>query len=102
MALLSFCVHLLPLDAGLVLSQESLPFTRGERAKRKGRFVPAELASCLLTFPLGWLHAVADSQTPRRGAGGAVDPSEGGVRQAEICYLAEMHLAARQLHAEGF
>lgn len=75
MALLSSCVHLLPLlwhealplDAMLVLSQESLPFSRGERAKRKERFVPDELASYLLTFPLGWLHAAADKNPMERG-----------------------------------
>lgn len=48
MALLSFCVHVLPslwhealpLDAVLVPSQESLPLTRGEGTERKERFVP--------------------------------------------------------------
>lgn len=73
-----------PLDAVLVLSQESLPFTRGERTKRKERFVPDELASYLLTFPLGWLRAVADSKTPRGGAGGAMDSSELGVHKLKF------------------
>lgn len=113
MALLSFCVHLLheelPLDAVLVPSQESLPFTRGERTKRKERFVPDELASYLLTFPLGWLRAVADSKSPRREAGGAMDTSEVAVHQAEMYYVTKTHLAPHQhsagaggLYAEGF
>lgn len=47
------------------------------------------------------------TKTPWRGAGGAMDTSEGGVRQAKIYYLTKMPLAPHQhnaggLYAEGF
>lgn len=47
------------------------------------------------------------TKTPWRGAGGAMDTSEGGVHQAKIYYLTKMPLAPHQhnaggLYAEGF
>lgn len=103
-ALFSSCVHLLPslrheaLPSGSVLvpSQQSLPFTGGERAERKERFVRNELASDVLAFPLGRLCTFTDSVTSPRGARGGTDTSEVGVCQAAFYYLKIMHLAPYQ------
>jgi len=103
-ALFSFCVRLLPSlwhealpsDAALGPSQRSLPFSRGERAERKERFVRNELASLMVAFPLGWLCTITDSVTSQRGAGGGMDTSGAGKCQTAFYYLKIMHLAPYQ------
>lgn len=84
------------MDAGLVPSQQSLPFTRAGRAERKERFVRHELAGFLPAFPWGWLCTVTDSITSRQGARGGTDTSGAGVGPAAFYYLKIMQLAPHQ------